>query len=105
VRVDFISLETGSRLAPKDSPVADGAIFAFAHEIDDPEVLLVLEAQKAGGDVKWHYALVRLTDRETWVTLRDQEIWRVTRGGGGIFDGVTTKRYFATLVKTIKHVK
>jgi hypothetical protein len=91
-------------LSEKDSPVVDGAIFAYAHdEIDDPEVLLVVEAQKTGSDVKWQYALVRLTDRETWVTRDEKEVWRVARGGGGIFDGNTKKRYFVTLLKTIKH--
>ena len=89
-------------LPDKDSPVVDGALFAFAHnEIDDPEVLLVIEAQRTGNEVRWHYAPVRLTDREAWVKYKGKEVWRVDAGSAGIFDGVKTKRYGVFIVKDI----
>jgi hypothetical protein len=93
-----------SELPDKDSPVLDGAVFAYAHdEIDDPEVLLIVEAQRVGNDVRWHYAPVRFTDREAWLTRKGKEVWRITAGGAGIFDGVNTKPYGVFFVKTIPH--
>ena len=91
-----------SELPDKDSPVLDGAVFAYAHdEIDDPEVLLIVEAQRVGNDARWHYAPVRFTDREAWLTRKGKEVWRITAGGAGIFDGVNTKPYGVFFVKTI----
>ena len=91
-------------LPEKDSSVVDGAVFAFAHnEIDDPEVLLIIEAQRTGNDVHWHYAPARLTNREARVEYKGKEIWRAAADLPGMFDGVTTKRYGVYLVKTIPH--
>ena len=84
--------------------IVDGALFAYAHdEIDDPELLLVIEAQRAGKEVRWHYAPVRFTNREAWVKYKAEEVWRIGAGGAGIFDGVTTKPYGVFFVKTIRH--
>jgi len=80
-------------------------VFAYAHnEIDDPEVLLVIEAQRMGNEVRWHYAPVRFTNREAWLKYKGEEVWRVDAGSAGIFDGVKTKRYGVFIVKTILDV-
>ncbi len=87
-----------------DLSVVDGALFAYAHnEIDDPELLLVIEAQRVGNEVRWYYAPVRFTNREAWVKFKGEEVWRIGAGGPGIFDGVKTKPYGVFLVKTIRH--
>jgi hypothetical protein len=89
-------------LSDEDSPLVDGAVFAFAHkELDDPEVLLVLEARRMGNETHWLYAPARLTDREAWVKYEGKEIWRTSTSSAGIFDGVTTKRYGVFIVKEI----
>jgi len=84
------------------SSIVDGAVFAYAHkELDDPEVLLIIEAQRVGHEVRWHYALARLTDREAWVKCEGKEIWRTAADSAGIFDGVITKPYGVFIVKMI----
>jgi hypothetical protein len=84
--------------------VVDGAVFTYVHnEIDDPEVLLIVEAQRTGNAVRWHYALARLTDRETWINYKGKEVWRVGARLPGMFDRETSKRYGVYIVKNISH--
>ena len=86
----------------EDSPVVDGAVFAYVWTIGtDPEVLLVIEARRTDGEVRWHSAPARFTNRQAWVKYQDREIWRVDAATVGIFDGVTSKRYGAFSVKTV----
>ena len=88
--------------ASEDSPVVDGAVFAFVWTIGtDPEVLLVIEARRTNSWVQWQFAPARFTNREAWVKYKDREIWRVDAATVGIFDGVTSKRYGAFSLKTI----
>jgi hypothetical protein len=85
-----------------DGPVVDGAVFAFVWTAGtDPEVLLVIEARRTGGAVRWHFAPARFTNREARVKYQGKEIWRVDAATAGIFDGVTSKRYGAFSVKTV----
>lgn len=91
-------------LTGDDSPVVDGALFAYVARSggsNDPEVLLALEAQPTEHGLRWHYAPFRFTNREAWVKYKGEELWRVQAGVPGIFDGVTTKRYGTFLVKTL----
>jgi hypothetical protein len=91
-------------LRGNDSSLVDGALFAYAHcEIDYPEVLLIIEAQRMRNEVRWHYAAAGLTDREAWVKYNGKEVWRAAAGSKGIIDGVSTARYGVFLVKTIPH--
>ena len=68
-------------LRENDSSHVDGALFVYAHyEIDYPEVLLIIEAQRMRNEVRWHYAAARLTDREAWVKYNGKEVWRAAAG-------------------------
>ena len=64
------------RYEPTSGPAVDGAIFAYAIATD-PEALLLLEARKNGGGLRWEYAFARFH----FVTLTAQhggkEVWRV----------------------------
>jgi hypothetical protein len=55
----------------------DGALLALVTDAGtDPEVLLLLEARKAG----WHYALFRFSDSSLYVRRGEKEIWSAVRG-------------------------
>jgi hypothetical protein len=88
----------------KNSPVVDGALFAFTPaEIIDPELLLAIEAQRTASGVRWYYAPVRFTNREAWMKYKGEEVWHTLADGLGAFDGVATRPYGAFLVKTLRH--
>jgi hypothetical protein len=64
------------RYASTKQSIVDGAIFAFCNGTN-PEVLLVVEAQKdAEGKVAWHYALVQTTGEEVSAELDGKEVWK-----------------------------
>jgi hypothetical protein len=84
-----------------ESQVVDGAVFGYVWTIGtDPEALVVIEARRTSGEVRWHFAPARFTNREVWVKYQKQEIWRVasTRFGS---PGMTSKPYGLFVVKTI----
>ncbi len=84
------------------SQVVDGAVFAYVWtEGTDPEVLLVLEARRERGEVRWQYALARFTNRVAWVNYQDREVWRVAVPTAGNFDGITSRRYGTFSVKSV----
>jgi hypothetical protein len=91
------------RYEPSDeaAQVVDGAIFGYVWTIGtDPEVLLVVEARRAGNDVRWHFAPARFTNREVWVKYQKHEIWRVASTRFGV-PGMTSQPYGLFVVKTI----
>ena len=51
-------------------------MFALAHGTD-PEVFILLEARKAGGESAWHYALAPMTGYALKVQLDGKETWEV----------------------------
>jgi hypothetical protein len=53
--------------SPKQG-VMDGALFALA-EVNDPEVLMMIEAAKVNESLKWRYALARMNNHELEVRL------------------------------------
>ena len=57
---------------PKD--VLDGALFAFVQGTD-PEVFVLVEAEKAQEGARWRYALSRMNMYELHVALDDKEVW------------------------------
>lgn len=86
----------------EDSPVVDGAVFAYVWTTGtDPEVILVIEASRTEGGIRWQFAPARFTNREAWVKYQGKELWRVDAATVGLFDGVTSRRYGAFSVKTI----
>jgi hypothetical protein len=59
-----------------NSDYVDGALFAFV-EGTDPEVLLLVEAERNGGEPAWRYGLARMNKDELAVTRTGQTVWRV----------------------------
>lgn len=56
--------------------VLDGAVFAFVSNAGtDPELIVLVEARKAGADWKWHYAAARFSDHSLYLKLRDKDVW------------------------------
>lgn len=62
------------RYEPKNSPVIDGALFAFA-EGTDPQVMLLVEARDGAGQHRWEYAFVRSHFVELRGFHREKEVW------------------------------
>jgi hypothetical protein len=75
------------RLLPKplyryestDPEVVDGAVFAFVTSAGtDPELLLVIDARKSGGQPpRWEYSAARFSDLDLWLRHKDAEVWAV----------------------------
>jgi hypothetical protein len=66
------------RYQSTDPEVLDGALFSYLQDNGtDPELLLLVEARKTTGGMRWHYAPVRFSWREVWLTRDDKEVWRV----------------------------
>jgi len=66
------------RYSDPDSGVLDGAIFAFATNGTNPDLLLVIELH--GRDVSdsvWKYGLARMTAGQVSVRLDHKEVWSV----------------------------
>jgi len=56
--------------------VVDGALFTLVStEGTDPEVWLLLEARKEGGNPRWEYACARFSNRNLYVQHKDKEVW------------------------------
>jgi len=83
--------------------VVDGALFALVSNVGTaPEVLLLLEARKAGGKLHWEYALGRFSDRSLYVHRKGQEVWSMVIGGENAFvhDPLHLYRLYAEKVVT-----
>jgi len=66
--------------------VIDGALFALVSTAGtDPEVLLLIEARKAGDKTRWEYACGRFSDRNLHVQRKDKEIWSSVRSETNTF--------------------
>jgi hypothetical protein len=90
-------------ISDEDPTLVDGAVFAFVWTAGtDPEALLVIEARRTDQGIRWFYAPARFTNCEAWLQYRGKPVWRAEPATVGIFDGVTTKRYGAFSVKTIR---
>jgi hypothetical protein len=58
----------------------DGAIFTLVSNAGtDPEVLLLIEARKIDGKLRWEYACGRFSDRNLYVQRKEKEIWSSVR--------------------------
>ena len=85
-------------------PVLDGAVFTFVWSGGtDPEVLVLIEAQRTEKGLRWMYAAARFTNVEAWLKYDNKEVWRAAPSPAGIFDGVTTKAYGAARVKPLPY--
>lgn len=57
---------------PKD--VLDGALFAFVQGTD-PEIFLLIEAEKTEAGPRWRYAVSRMNMYELRLSLDEQQVW------------------------------
>jgi hypothetical protein len=65
------------RFASTNPEVLDGALFSYLWDNGtDPEFLLLLEARQTSDVPRWHFAPVRFTWREVWLTQNNKELWR-----------------------------
>lgn len=75
------------RLLPKplyryESKVGDGAIFAMVSDNGtDPEVLLIIEADRLGPEGQWRYGVARYSDHNLFVSLDGAQVWTFEKGG------------------------
>ena len=68
------------RYPSADTAVLDGAVFALMSNAGtDPEVLLVIEARREGGKMRWEYACGRFSDWDLHVRHKDQEVFTFIR--------------------------
>jgi hypothetical protein len=57
-----------------ESPLIDGALFAFVQGTD-PELFLLIEAHQVDGNPHWQYGLARMTSLEQGVSHRGKAVW------------------------------
>jgi hypothetical protein len=66
------------RYGSETGELTDGALFTYVwSKGTDPEFVLLLECRRTGSGPAWHYAPVRFSTRELWLTHHDKEVWRV----------------------------
>ena len=88
------------RYQPKSGPVVDGALFTYVwSKGTDPELVLLVECRKTKEGLEWFYAPVRFSNRELWLKLGDQEVWRGPshQEPAGRTDLLYTTRYVETI--------
>jgi hypothetical protein len=73
--------------------VIDGALFALA-EVTDPEVVVMIEAVKAGDSRKWRYALARMNNHELEVRLDGKAVQTFRHIDGPWKDRTASYRLF-----------
>ena len=61
---------------PQPMSIIDGAVFAFAQGTD-PEILIVLEAQRDAKGSAWKYGCGRFSDYKLELKHHDQIVWQV----------------------------
>jgi hypothetical protein len=68
------------RYPAAEDGVVDGALFTLVStEGTDPEVWLLIEARKEGGNPRWEYACCRFSNRNLFVQHKDKEVWSSVR--------------------------
>ena len=71
------------RLSKLNSNVVDGALFAYVWSSGtDPDVLLLVECRKDGGELKWKFGAVRFTSRILRLEHHDRVVWSVGEDHG-----------------------
>lgn len=63
------------RYKSPDQDIVDGAIFAFVN-VTDPQVWLLVEAQRSGEKLGWQYALAQMDCVEMRVSREGRAIWK-----------------------------
>jgi hypothetical protein len=66
-----------------------GALFAFCQQTD-PELLLLIEARRAGPGYRWEYAVAGFSDMDLYLRLDGREVWQdvpAFSAGSGVHSG------------------
>ncbi len=63
--------------ARDEADFATGGLFAFCQETD-PELFLVIEARRDGGELKWMYAPAEFSNLNLFLKLDGTEVWSAT---------------------------
>lgn len=75
------------RYQSDNAELIDGAVFIFASSAGtDPEVILLVEAAKTGGEAQWQYAAARFSDANLYVEYDGEQVWSSIRGGENTHD-------------------
>lgn len=64
------------RYDDSDRGIVDGALFCYAKGTN-PEVLLLLQAEKRDGRTQWKHAFCRMTERECEVRSGNEVVWSI----------------------------
>jgi hypothetical protein len=65
--------------------VLDGALFCFVSNAGtDPEILLPVEARRAGNGWEWQYAAGRFSDHSLYLQLGERTVWQFDNRGGNV---------------------
>lgn len=68
------------RFESTNPDVIDGGLFAFVCSIGtDPEVFLLLEANKSDKEPQWNYSLGRFSHMNLSVSYQEKEVWKAVR--------------------------
>lgn len=82
--------------------VVDGALFALMSGAGtDPEVLLLIEAKKADGKLRWEYACGRFSDWELHVSRKGKEVFSSVRSDTNTFFHDPLDLYRLSLEKVV----
>ena len=75
------------RYESTDPHVVDGALFAFVTSAGtDPEVLLLLQADRTAEGVEWSYAVCRFSDLDLHVAYKGSEVWSSVRSEENVWE-------------------
>ncbi len=85
------------RYSEESRNIADGAVFVFSNGTN-PEIALLIEAQKAGSKLIWSTAFARIGHAEMHVSLEGKPIWTVPR----VNPQHPTESYWLTFVRMDK---
>lgn len=67
----------GKELMQYEGPDRVGALFAMLGDAGaDPELLLLVEAQRNENQWQWRYSPVRMTDQEIYLRIGTTEVWK-----------------------------
>jgi hypothetical protein len=62
------------RYAQTNRGIVDGLLFVFARSTN-PELLVLMEAQQSGEELRWQYAPARMTGRDCELLYLDELVW------------------------------
>lgn len=93
------------RYGDEKSDIIDGALFAYVWtKGTDPEFILLLECRRDEGELAWHFAPVRFSNRGVWLKRADKDVWGV-HGHQEPAGKVTTQIYTTAFARSMPDKK